>query len=254
MRFSLFKSLVMLFRLSSAPTTFQRFINNILRLYLDLFYTAYLDDILIYSQIRKEYIEYLKKVLQALREASLFIQISKCKFYKEETTFLSLIVGRYSIKIDLKKVKTIQNQEILMCLANVQAFIRFSNFYYQFIQDFLRIITLIVQLTQKGVKFIQDQACEKLFQELKRAFIEALILTQFDQDKEIILETDASDYVSASVLSQYRDNRILRPIVFFSKKYLVIEYNYKIYNKELLAIIYYFKEQRLELESTVSPI
>lgn len=119
MRFGLFESLVMPFGLSGAPATFQRFINDTLRPYLDLFCTAYLDDILIYSQTRKEHTEHLKKVLQALREAGLFAQISKCEFYKEETTFLGLIVGRHGIKMDLKKVKTIQNWETPTCLADV---------------------------------------------------------------------------------------------------------------------------------------
>jgi len=47
--FSLYKSLVIPFRLTSAPATFQRYINDVLRQYLDIFYNAYLDDILIYS-------------------------------------------------------------------------------------------------------------------------------------------------------------------------------------------------------------
>ncbi|RYF06361.1 MAG: hypothetical protein EOO77_27005, partial [Oxalobacteraceae bacterium] len=48
-RFGLFESLIMPFGLTGAPVTFQRFINDTLREYLDLFCSAYLDDILIYS-------------------------------------------------------------------------------------------------------------------------------------------------------------------------------------------------------------
>lgn len=48
-RFGLYESLVMPFGLTGAPATFQRFINDTLRGYLDVFCTAYLDDILIYS-------------------------------------------------------------------------------------------------------------------------------------------------------------------------------------------------------------
>jgi hypothetical protein len=53
---------------------------------------------------------------------------------------------------------------------------------------------------------------------------------------------DASNYVSASVLSQYDNNNVLHPIAYFSKKPSPREYNYKIYNKELMAIIQAFKE------------
>jgi len=46
----------------------------------------------------------------------------------------------------------------------------------------------------------------------------------------------------------------LRPIAFFSKKHSVTEYNYEIYDKELLTIIRYFKEWRPELKGIELPI
>ena len=54
--FGLFESLVMPFRLTSAPATFQRFINDSLREYLNQFCSAYLDDILIYSKTKEEHV------------------------------------------------------------------------------------------------------------------------------------------------------------------------------------------------------
>ena len=45
--------------------------NNVLFDYLDDFYTAYLDDILIYSDNELEYEEYVTKVLERLRKAGL---------------------------------------------------------------------------------------------------------------------------------------------------------------------------------------
>jgi hypothetical protein len=68
------------------------------------------------------------------------------------------------------------------------------------------------------------------------------ILACFDLDQDIIVEMDASDYVSASVLSQYDDNNVLYPMAYFSKKHSTTECNYKIYDKELMAIIRAFKE------------
>ena len=51
-RFGLYKSLVMPFRLTGALITFQRFMNKNLKDYLNVFCTAYLDNILIYSKTR----------------------------------------------------------------------------------------------------------------------------------------------------------------------------------------------------------
>ena len=78
--------------------------------------------------------------------------------------------------------------------------------------------------------------------ELKQAFTTAPVLAHFNPNKEILVKTNASDYVSAGVLSQ-RDNKgILHPIAYFSKKHSLTKYNYKIYNKKLIAIIRYFKK------------
>jgi hypothetical protein len=92
-RFGLFESLVMPFGLTGAPATFQRFINDTLREYLDQFCSAYLDDILIYSKTKEEHKIHVRKVLERLRKAGLFAKLSKCEFFVTKTKFLGLIVG-----------------------------------------------------------------------------------------------------------------------------------------------------------------
>lgn len=76
----------------------------------------------------------------------------------------------------------------------------------------------------------------------------------YDPDKKIFVKTDASDFVSGGILSQYDDNKILCLIAYFSKKHNPAECNYEIYNKKLMAIVYAFKEWRPELERSAHPI
>ena len=54
--------------------------NNILFNYLDMFYTAYLDNILIYSKDPLEHKEHVKKVLEHLQATRLQANIRKCEF------------------------------------------------------------------------------------------------------------------------------------------------------------------------------
>ena len=115
-------------------------------------------------------------------------------------------------------------------------------------------VVLLVGLTKKDVYFEWGGECEAAFQELKHGFTLATVLRHFDLDKEIIVETDASDYVLAGMMSQYDANGILHPVVFFSKKYSPMEYNYEICNKEPMAIIRCFEEWRMELKSSLHPI
>lgn len=121
------------FGLTRAPAIFQRFINDTLQHHLDICCTAYLDDILIYSRTREEHVEYLRRVLQVLREAGLFAKMSKCEFFKTETTFLGMIVGRDGLHMDPAKIETVKNWATLSYLTDVQAFIGFRNFYRRFI-------------------------------------------------------------------------------------------------------------------------
>jgi len=92
------------------------------------------------------------------------------------------------------------------------------------------------------------------FDLLKKAFTSAPILRHFDYDREIIVETDASDYVSASILAQHDDDGVLHPVAFYSKKHSPAECNYEIYDKELMAIVRTFEEWRPHLEGSRHPI
>ena len=76
----------------------------------------------------------------------------------------------------------------------------------------------------------------------------------FDFNKDMIVETDASNNVSAGVLSQYGVDGILHPVAFFSTKHSPAECNYKIYDKELMAIVQAFEHWRAKLQSVENPI
>ena len=68
------------------------------------------------------------------------------------------------------------------------------------------------------------------------------ILQIFDMDKLLIVETDRSDYMIAGVLSQPDDKENFKPVAYFSTKMSPAEYNYEIYNKELLVVIRVFEK------------
>ncbi len=69
------------FGLTNAPATFQAYINNILREYIDVFVYVYIDDILVYSRTIEEHVEHVRKVLYALRKYNLRLKPSKSEFH-----------------------------------------------------------------------------------------------------------------------------------------------------------------------------
>ena len=66
------------------------------------------------------------------------------------------------------------------------------------------------------------------------------MLAHYDLKLETWVETNASDFVVAGVLSQMH-GEVLKPVAYFSKKMTPAECNYMIYDKELLAIVKSFK-------------
>ena len=56
-----------------------------------------------------------------------------------------------------------------------------------------------------------------------------------------VIKANLSNYITKGILFQYNKDKVLYFIIYFLKWLSPAKYNYEIYNKELLAIIRYFK-------------
>ena len=135
-RHSQFEYLVMPFGLCNAPGVFQSYINNSLHEYLNVFCTAYLDNMLVYSTNEEEHTKHVLKVLKQLWDRSLQVNADKCKFSVKRVKYLGLIISTDSISMDPKKVQCILDWKIPNSVKDVQAFLGFLNFYKQFVEQF----------------------------------------------------------------------------------------------------------------------
>ena len=252
-RFGLFETLVMPFGLSNAPATFQHYINHLLYDLLDKTCTAYLDDVLVYSESKGEHRAHVREVVKRLMDAGLQIDINKCEFEMTRCKYLSLIITPNGIDMDEAKVKAITAWQPPKTVRNLQKFLSFSNFYQRFIRDFSKIARPLNDLLRKGIPWHWGQEQQAAFTTLKLAFTQTPTLAHFDFNKKSVLETDASDWAAGGILSQYDDDGLLRPVAYFSSKHSSAECNYEIYDKELLAIIKCLEEWRPELQGTGEP-
>ena len=108
-RYGLYEYVVMPFGLCNALGTFQSYINDVLREYLDDFCTVYLDDVLVYSNNKEDHIKHVRKVLDKLHVAKLFLDINKCEFFVNDVKYLGLIITIEGVKMDSEKVQAIFN-------------------------------------------------------------------------------------------------------------------------------------------------
>ena len=69
---------------------------------------AYLDNILVYSNILKEHKDHMRLVLAKLREFKIQADVNKCEFHVTKTKYLGLIISTERIKMDLAKIEAIR--------------------------------------------------------------------------------------------------------------------------------------------------
>ena len=72
-----------------------------------MFCTAYLNNILVYSDNKKDYVKYIKKILKKLRNTGLYLDINKCEFYVILIKYLRFIIIIKEFKIDFVKINII---------------------------------------------------------------------------------------------------------------------------------------------------
>src|SRR5882724_224993 len=147
------------------------------------------------------------------------------------------------ISMDMAKTDAISIWPTPTNLRAVQAFLGFANFYRRFIVGFSNIVIPLIHLTRKDTPFAWSPDHTKAFEMLKTAFTQAPILVHFNPNNPIVVETDASDYAIAAIISQISpDDGNIHPIAFYSHSMQPAELNYEIYDKELLASFEAFRQ------------
>jgi hypothetical protein len=253
-RYGHFEYLVMPFGLTNAPATFQHLMNDIFRDLLDHVVIIYLDDILIFSDTYENHVKHVTEVLNRLRKNHLYASAKKCDFHTDEIEFLGYILSGTGIRMNPKKLESLTSWKTPDSVKEVQIFLGFANFYRNFIANFSSLATPLTNLLKKDATFTWSTSAQVAFDSLKNAFSSAPILVFPDTSKPFILETDASDFAVAGVISQDDDSGVLHPVSFYSRKLSPAEINYEIHDKELLAIIVCFEQWRHLLLGSKHPI
>jgi hypothetical protein len=190
----------------------------------------YMDDILVFSKDKHEHQEQVKRILKKLRQHQLSLKAEKCYFEKEEIKFLGLIISEKRIRMDPHQVKTITDWPTPTMKRELQQFLGFA-----------KIAKPLTKLMGK-TDWLWTELQQKVFQELKDEVTSERVLIIPKPGRPFRMETDASDFAIAAILSQLDDEGKWRPVAFLSTSLNDAERNYEIYDKEMLAIMHGFYE------------
>jgi hypothetical protein len=250
----LYEPLVMTFGLCNAPATFQRMMNDLFKDLINVCVVIYLDDIMIFSNNRKEHISQVREVLKRLRNNDLFCKPEKCKFFQEQLEYLGFIIGHNYLTMDKGKVTAVTEWPTPKKVKDIQSFLGFANFYRRFIQDFSGMAKPITKLLRKTQKWNWGEEQDQAFTAIKEAFTKSPILAMPNMNEPFIIECDASDFATGGILSQKGNDGRIHPIAFRSSAMNSAERNYEIFDKELLSIIRALEDWRHYLEGAEHPI
>jgi hypothetical protein len=100
----LYEFLVMPFRLTNEPATFQTLMNDVLRPFLRQSVLVFFDDILVFSSSWAEHLRHLREVLAVMRANKLYLKRSKCSFGESSVAYLGHVVSGNGVAMDVSKV------------------------------------------------------------------------------------------------------------------------------------------------------
>ncbi|GAA6092348.1 uncharacterized protein K02A2.6, partial [Tachysurus ichikawai] len=108
------------FGVSSAPSIFQRIMENIMK---DLDVVVYLDDLLVTGRTKQEHLLRLQAVLKRLQETGLRVKKSKCEFGKKQIEYLGFVLDSKGLPPSPDKVTAIKDAPEPTCVKELRAFL-----------------------------------------------------------------------------------------------------------------------------------
>jgi RNase H-like domain found in reverse transcriptase/Integrase zinc binding domain len=158
--------------------------------------------------------------------------------------YLGLIIQEGKLSMDPVKLSGIRDWPTPNTVKQVRGFLGFANFYWRFIKKFSKLVLPLNNLLWKDMKFNWNHKCQEAFETLKGQFLQEPMLMMPDHSKPFQIESDASKYTSGAVLTQMDINGDRHPVAFLLKTFTDMEWQYEIYDRELLGIVQALKEWR----------
>ncbi|CAG4987577.1 unnamed protein product [Colias eurytheme] len=123
------------FGLKTAPATFQRAMDNVLRGLQGIHCMVYLDDIIVYSSSLQEHIEKLRKIFERLRETNLKVTLDKCEFLRKEVLYLGHTITKNGLMPNNDKINAVLKFPLPKTATEIKSFLGLVGYYRKFIKD-----------------------------------------------------------------------------------------------------------------------
>lgn len=151
---------------------------------------------------------------------------------------MGYVIDRHGLHTRHKKIFAINNATIPENTKQLKSILGLINYYSKFIKNLSSILQPLYELLKQNVKWFWSKECNDAYKKIKEMLTSAPILTHYDQNKEIRLTTDASDYGIGAMITHIMEDGSEKPIAFASRTLSSTEKRYSQIEKEGLSIIF----------------
>jgi len=152
------------FGLKNTPTTFQRFMDQVLSGLQGTDMFVYLDDIVQYASSMTEHQLKFNKLAERLRKANLKLQPDKCEFLRKEVIYLGHVISENGVKPDPKKIQAVKEFPWPRNSKNIKQFLGLVGYYRRFIPNLLAVFRTFFTISRfYGIKAVySNNRCIRL--------------------------------------------------------------------------------------------
>ena len=152
MRGGLWQWSVLLFVLTSAPATFERLMEKVLKGLQWQTLLLYLDDVIVFSKNFESHLKRLAEVCQRFRLARLKLRSEKCQLFEREVHYMGHMVSRHGIATNLANISAVKDWKTPQCTQKVKFFLGFVGYYRRVCPNFATIARPLNVLSSKETK------------------------------------------------------------------------------------------------------
>lgn len=243
---------VMAFGLKNAPATFQRLMNTVLANIPRC--TAYLDDVVVYSEDWQDHINTLRQVFERMRDATLTVNLAKCEFAQATITYLGMEVGHGKVRPVNAKVQAVINFPPPRSRKELRRFLGMAGYYRGFCKNFAIVATPLTNLLSVNKVFKWSKEAQDAFDKLKEFLCCEPVLAAPNPSKSFKLEIDASQFGAGAVLIQEDEHGTNHPVSYFSRKFNKHQVNYSTIEREALALVLALQHFEVYVGATPTPV
>ena len=215
------------------------------------------DDLIIAASSEKQHDIIFRVVLDRAREKGVRYNKDKIQLKIDAAEYMGNVVTHEGLKPDDKKIEAIVNMPQPSDIPSLQRLLGMTKYLSQYIPNESTITAPLRTLLKKGHSWNWTSAQDEALAHLKKILSKAPVLTFYDVNKPVTIQSDASQSGLGACLMQDA-----KPIAYASRSMTSAEKNYAQIEKEMLSIVfavqkfhqYIYGKSSIVVESDHKPI